>query len=266
MKNNFVFFGSSPFSIFTLQKLKESSSLPSLIVTLPDQPRGRGMKIQPNVVKEWALNNNVSVLETEKLSESDLDKIKEYNPEVLLVVASGLFIPKIFLKEFENKVLNLHPSLLPKYRGPSPLQNLILNNDLENAGISLIVLDNQIDHGGIVASQKYEGLWPTDMQNLGKNLFEIGAEIFVNNLDDFLSGKIKVIKQDDSLATFTKKIEKSEGEINLEDNDFQNYLKYLAYTLWPGIFYFEDGKRVKIKRADFKDNRFVVREKIVVNN
>lgn len=264
--NKYVFIGSSPFSVFALDKLNAENFLPALVVTLPDKPRGRGMKIQPNVVKSWAVKNNVPVLETEKLSDEDLEKIKKYDPDVCLVVASGLFIPKNFLKTFENRVLNLHPSLLPKYRGPAPLQNLILNNDLENAGISLIILDNEIDHGGVIAKEKYKGAWPVNMEELGKDLFEIGAELFINNLEKFLGGEIKGEVQDDNLATFTKKIEKADGEIDLSDEPLKNYLKYLAYNPWPGVFYFEGNKRVKVKKARLDGDKFMVEEKIIVSN
>ncbi len=259
----FVFFGSSPFSIFSLEVLKDKKNLPKLVVTLPDRPKGRGLKKEANVVKAWAVENDLPVMEVEKLSDKELSEIKKISPDFLLVSAFGLVFPSVFLEFFAGKIINIHPSLLPKYRGPAPLQDLILNNDKSSAGVSIILLEKRLDSGPIITQKIYDGEWPINTLALGENLFKSGTELLLEKIDDFLIGRIKPKIQNENLATFTKKISKSDGEIDLADDDFKNYLKYLAYFPWPGVYFFADRKgqktRFVIKKADFQDGKFQIK-------
>lgn len=251
-----AFFGSSDFSLIALKEFKKLGVIPDLIVTTVDKPVGRKMVLTPNVVKVWAEENNIEYITPEKLKdESFLNKIKDYN---LHIVASyGKIIPKVIIDMPEYHVLNIHPSLLPKYRGPSPLQEQILNNEKE-IGVSIMLIDEQVDHGAILAQKTVEiENWPVGFNKLQEILAKQGAKIIADILPDWIKGKITPKPQDDTRATFTKKVEKNDGFLNLSDNDFKNYLKILAYEEWPKT-YFEVEKtdkkiRVIIKEATWKD-------------
>ena len=140
-----AFFGNSEFSLIVLKELKKNGIIPELIVATPDKPQGRKMILTPTPTKVWAEENSIEYVAPEKLKdESFLDKIKNYN---LFIVASyGKIIPNVLIDIPKYKVLNIHPSLLPKYRGPSPLQEQILNDE-KHVGVSIMLIDDQVDHG-----------------------------------------------------------------------------------------------------------------------
>ncbi len=247
-----AFFGNSDFSLIALKELKNNGVIPSIIVTTPDKPQGRKMVLTPTPTKVWAEENGVECIEPIKLKdEIFLDKIKNYN---LYIVASyGKIIPKIVIDLPKYKVLNIHPSLLPKYRGPSPLQEQILNNEKE-VGVSIMLVDEQVDHGAVV-SQKIVAVegWPAGFNYLQEKLAAEGSQLLAEILPDWIKGKIEPVAQDDSLATFTKKVQKQDGLLDLSKDSLKNYLKILAFEEWPKT-YFEIEKgaqkiRVIVKKA-----------------
>lgn len=260
-KVRMVFFGNSEFSQIVLDELKKNGIIPSLIVTTPDKPQGRKMILTPSLTKVWAQDNSIEYVEPSKLKDRDfLEKIKDYN---LFIVASyGKIIPKIIIDMPEYKVLNIHPSLLPKYRGPSPLQEQILNDE-KDIGVSIMLIDEQVDHGAIVAEKKVNiNSWPVGFITLQKILAKEGAKLLSGILIDWIRGKIKPKIQNDSDATFTKKVEKQDGFINLSKDTYKNYLKTLAYEEWPRT-YFEidkDGQKIRviIKKAVWHENKLEI--------
>jgi methionyl-tRNA formyltransferase len=264
-----AYFGTSEFSVIVLDELKKLGVLPDLVVTTVDKPVGRKMILTPNPTKIWAENNSVEYTTPEKLKdESFLKKISEYN---LFIVASyGKIIPKAVIDMPKYHVLNVHPSLLPKYRGPSPLQEQIINNEKE-VGVTIMMIDEQVDHGAIIAQEKVDiPSWPIGFRKLEEVLGKEGARIIVNILPDWIQGKIEPKEQDHTQASITKKIEKSDGFLVLPDGyiweRYEDYLKYLAYEEWPGT-YFEiekEGKkmRVIIKKASWKNDAFEI-ERVV---
>mgnify|MGYP001290716611 CR=1 FL=1 len=256
-----AFFGTSEFSVIVLDELKKLGVLPDIIVTVPDKPQGRKMILTPNETKVWAENNSIEYIEATKLKdEVFLKKIKDYN---LFIVASyGKIIPKILIDMPEYKVLNIHPSLLPKYRGPSPLQTQILNNDKE-VGVTIMLIDEEMDHGDVIAQKivSSESL-PVNFNTFQKMLGVEGSVLLAKILPDWIKGKIQAVPQKHSEATFTKKVEKIDGFLDLSKDQFQNYLKFLAYSEWPKT-YFEiekDGKkmRVIVKDAIWQDGLFKI--------
>jgi methionyl-tRNA formyltransferase len=264
-----AFFGTSDFSLIVLDELKKNGIIPELIVTTPDKPQGRKMILTPTPTKVWAENNSIEYITPAKLKEEGfLKKISDYN---LFIVASyGKIIPKEVIDMPEYKVLNIHPSLLPKYRGPSPLQGQILNDEKE-VGISIMLIDEQVDHGNIITQEKVEiKNWPIGFYELEELLAKKGSEMLAKILPKWIKGDIKTKEQEHDLATFTKKVEKIDGFIKLEDNPYKNFLKYLAYEGWPKTF-FEVKKednlnnnvgqkniRVIIKKATYKDDSFEI--------
>jgi methionyl-tRNA formyltransferase len=260
-----AFFGNSEFSLIVLKELKKNGIVPDLIVTTPDKPQGRKMILTPTQTKEWAQVSGVKCVEPIKLKdETFLEKIKNYN---LFIVASyGKIIPKAVIDIPKYQVLNIHPSLLPKYRGPSPLQEQILNDEKE-VGVSIMLIDEQVDHGAIITQKKVEIIdWPIGFLSLQEALAKEGSRLLAEILPDWIKGKIKTKIQNDNEATFTKKVEKQDGLIELSRDAYKNYLKVLAYEEWPKT-YFEIDKngqkiRVIIKKAIWKNNTLEIQSVI----
>ncbi len=268
MFNNDVkiaFFGTSEFSLIVLKELKKNGIIPELIVTTPDKPQGRKMILTPTTTKVWAQENGIEYVEPAKLKEEAfLDIIKNYN---LYVVASyGKIIPQVVIDIPKYQVLNIHPSLLPKYRGPSPLQAQILNDE-KDVGVSLMLIDEQVDHGAIIAQKKVEiANWPVSFLSIQESLAKEGSKLLIDTLPDWIKGKIQTKVQDDNMATFTKKIEKIDGFLDLSKDSYQNYLKILAFEEWPKT-YFEVEKnsqkiRVIITKAEWKNNTLEIQKVI----
>jgi len=260
----FAFFGSSDFSIYVLDELKIKGFLPAVIITTPDKPKGRGLVLSPTPVKVWAEKNNIPVLDPAKLDDVFLEKLKKcgiesLNPPAgvdhwpLFIVASyGKIIPQTIIDLPEHKILNVHPSLLPKYRGASPIQNAILD-DTKDTGVTIIRLDKEMDHGPIVAVEKVRfDEWST-YEKVEEKLGIIGGELLAKILPDWINGKIKEVEQDHSQATFTKKIVKEDGLLDPADLkvDAPNERAYLAfrkiqaYHAWPGAYFFIKSKEQK---------------------
>ena len=218
------------------------------------------MQLTKTETKVWAEENKVPFIEQEKLKdESFLDKLKNFN---LFIVASyGKIVPNIILDMPKYGVLNVHPSLLPKYRGSSPLQEQILNNE-KNVGVTIMKMDEQIDHGPIISQSKIDiKNWPVNLLELKEITAKEGVKILLANLDAWVEGKIKPIEQNHSKATFTKKVEKNDGLLDLETSKpLENYLKTKAYYPWPGTFFFiakgDQKIRVIIKESEYKDGTF----------
>jgi methionyl-tRNA formyltransferase len=260
-----AFFGNSEFSLIILDELKKFGVMPNLVVTTPDKPQGRKMMLTPTPTKVWAENNSIEYVEPLKLNDpAFIEKISGYN--LFLVASYGKIIPKNVIGIPKYKVLNIHPSLLPKYRGPSPLSTQILNDDKE-IGVSIMLIDELVDHGAILAQKKVgTANWPVGFNELQEILAKEGAKLLFEILPDWISGKVSAQEQEHDKATFTKKVEKKDGLIDLSLNPYINYLKILAYENWPGT-YFEINKdeqkiRVVIKKAIWKDGKLEILEVI----
>jgi methionyl-tRNA formyltransferase len=265
-----IFFGTSTFSIHVLDKLKELDIVPDFIVTVPDKPAGRKLTLTPPPVKIWANENNIKCLQFEKLDDQAVAALKDLDDSDVFIVASyGKIIPQSVLDIPLHGCLNVHPSLLPKLRGATPLQTSILQ-DMQETGVTIIKMDAKMDHGPIVAVHEEKiNPWPINIIDLEKKLALKGAELITEALPKYIAGTAKLIEQDHGSATFTKKIVKEDGLIESEiidhdgniagDKGYATYLKYQALYEWPGLYFFmntkEDsaGVRVKIKEAKWDD-------------
>jgi len=256
-KIKIAFWGSSDFSVIAVEELKKLGIIPELIVTTPDKPQGRKMILTPTPVKTWAIENSIECIIPLKLKDPEfLKKLKEYN---LMIVASyGKIIPQEVIDIPKYKILNIHPSLLPKYRGSSPLQTQILNNE-QDVGVSIMQVDIEMDHGPIIGQKKVViKNWPVGFTELQNILAKEGSKTISEILLDWIKGKIQTKEQNHSEATFTKKVEKTDGLIDIENGDqFKNYLKILAYEEWPRAYFQMEKKRIKsrviIKSATWED-------------
>lgn len=261
-----VFFGSPPLALETLDALKEASLLPTLIVTMPDAPEGRRGAVVTAPVKEWAKKEGVDVLQPASIDDEELQEaLRNTEWDLFIVAAYGMIIPKEMLDLPKHGVLNMHPSLLPKYRGVSPFISQILADD-PTCGVSIILLDEKMDHGPILAQSRIvieDEDWPPTGEVLGKLLAEAGGELLAETIRPWVRGEITPEDQDHSKATFTKKFSKSDGELDLDGDRRANYLKICAFTPWPGTYFFvkrKDGNsiRVKVTDAEFENNELTI--------
>ena len=261
------FFGTPDYAVMTLDALNQASFDIAFVVTMPDRPQGRKMLLTPPPAKVWAEQHKVPVLQPEKLRDTSFtDSLKKLECDVFVVIAYGKIIPDEILNIPKAKSLNIHGSLLPKYRGSCPIETAILEDE-KKTGVTIIRMDSEMDHGPVIAMKDViVEPWPPRAEVLGNEIVKTGSELLVSILPDWVSGKLPEIEQDHSKATFTKKIEKEDGLINLNDDGYKNYLKIQAYHGWPSAFFFieKDGKkiRVKITQASFKDGKLSI-EKVI---
>lgn len=243
-----VFFGSSEYSISVLKTLLERKRK-ILVITSPDRPAGRGQKPTPTPVALLAQKNSLPIFKPENLNQVSPEKIIKNKPEVGLCCAYGKIIPPSWLNFFPQGILNIHPSLLPRYRGPAPVQFALLNQEKET-GVTVIKMDQELDHGPIIWQTK-EKIRPEDTaQTLYQRLFQLAARQINQVINDYLAGKITPRPQNHSQATFTRHLTREDGFIPPE-KIFTPHVpeevdrKRRAFTPWPGIF-----TRIVIKKKE----------------
>ncbi len=262
---NFIFFGSSQFSIFVLDELAKLGFTPSAIVTTPDKPQGRKLIMTPNVVKTWSLNHGIKVYDPAKIDANFIEILKAESADVFIVASYGKILPKNLIELPPGNTLNIHPSLLPQYRGASPLQAAILN-DTKHTGVSIMRIDEEMDHGPIVAQKEITvNEWPT-YEVFEEMMAREGAILLATILPDWIAGKIAEKEQDHSAATYTKKSKKEDGLIDLSGDPYVNFRKIQAYHQWPQAYFMisknSKDMRVKITAASFSGGKLVI-EKVI---
>jgi len=222
------------------------------VVTTQDKPVGRKQILTPSPVKKWAQQNNLSVLQPEKIKSPEwTNKIKELAPDLIILTAYGQIVPEAILEMPKYGALNIHPSLLPKYRGASPIQATILNGDKET-GVTIILMDEEMDHGDIVAKLKVKSQkLKVTYKELSEKLADVGAELLIKTLPDWISGKIKAGPQDHSQATFCKIIKKEDGKIDWNKSAEEIEKQIRAYSVWPTTY----TQNLKILEADLENKK-----------
>lgn len=250
-----VFFGGEPLGVPVLEKLKAANLSPERIVCNPDRPQGRKRIMTPPPVKVWAEAHEIPVLQPDSLKdEATYRFLAETEANLFVVVAYSNIVPKRVLDIPKHGALNAHPSLLPKFRGPSPIRSAILADERET-GATIILLDEKIDHGPILAQrilQIPEDEWPMTGGKLDAQLAELSGELLAETIPKWIAGDIKPHEQNHADATFTKKISKADGELDLSIDPYTNLLKICAFDGWPGTYFFRevDGRRTRIKITD----------------
>ena len=256
----YVFFGTPWRAKRTLEILKENGLMPSLIVTQPDRRAGRGKQMKAPEVKEWALAQNIPFLQPEKLDDHFVSMIKSQWSHVPLgvVVAYGKIIPQKIIDIFPKGIINIHYSLLPLYRGATPVETQILDG-AENVGVTIMLIDAKMDHGPILAQEAIPmpDPLPTNIE-LTEILADLGSNLLAETLPQWIDGEIEPQEQDHSLKTHSRKFDKSEGEIDLSANPVENLRKIQAFQPWPSTYFFKDGKRIKITKAHLENGKLVI--------
>lgn len=257
----YVFFGTPDVASLTLERLIAAGLRPAAAVTNPDAPKGRGHVLTPSPVRELAESVGLSVLTPEKLDKDAIEQVGAYGADLAIVVAYGKILPEELIASFPLGVLNVHYSLLPRWRGASPMESALLHGDAVT-GVTIQKMVKKLDAGDIVSSKSIE-VFPEDTAlTLRPRLIELGAQLLIETLPRYLSGEIVPGPQDEAQVTYAPKYSKDDGLIDLNDADETNWRKYRAFAASAGTYFFQDDKRMKVKKASWRDDRFVV-ERVV---
>jgi methionyl-tRNA formyltransferase len=250
-----IFMGTAELACASLQALLDSPEFQVVaVVTQPDRPKGRDLKLTPSEVKKVAVAANIAMLQPERAREPQfIEQLKQLAPDYIVVVAYGQILPRAILDTPKFGCVNVHTSLLPKYRGAAPIQAALLNGD-EETGVTIMQMEEGLDTGPIISQRAIPIGATDDAQTLHDKLAKVGAELLVPTLIDFASGKIQACAQDHSKATHVRKIKKEDGQLDWAQpaRVLQNRIR--AFTPWPGAFTFQrtdsKNKLLKIWRAD----------------
>lgn len=263
MQNNkfkFVFFGTPDVSSNTLDILKSAGYIPSLIVTATDKPQGRKMVLTPPPVKNWAISNNVEYIQPEKWDEEIKEKLESIGSSLFIVVAYGKILKEEIINMPPLGSINIHYSLLPKYRGASPVEAAILNGD-KVTGITIQQMEYKMDSGPLLGIKEVEIEKDETTIELKNKLIKVGGDLLVEILPKIINKEITPTPQIEANATFCKKIKKEDGLVDLDkDSSVDIFNKYRAYKAWPRIFYFKNNKRFIITDAVLEDNKFIIKK------
>ena len=256
----YVFFGTSDFAVTILERLIQAGFIPSAIVTNPDRPVGRKHILTPPPVKRWLRDNTplfkdqISVFQPIKLGEVKKD-LEDLKPDLFIVAAYGKIIPKSILEIPKHGSINVHPSLLPLHRGPTPIQTALLHGDKET-GVSIMLLDEAMDHGPILKNQKSK-IKNQNYGELSKELADLGAELLIEVIPEWMDGKIVPVPQDDEKATYTRIYKGENGLLDFSKSVEELDHQIRALNPEPGTYFMKDGKRIKVLKAHIDDGKLI---------
>lgn len=257
-----VFFGTPELAVPMLERLAETTTVIAA-VTQTDKPKGRSQELSPSPVKVAALKYGIPVLQPKTLKreksagETFYQSFCALKPDVAVVVAYGKIIPAEYLSIPRFGFVNVHPSLLPSLRGPSPMQYAILQG-VNPTGISIMVLDAGMDTGPVLAQELLTLSSAETAETLHDRVQIVGADLLVRTLKDYITGTIHPKQQNDSLATYSHLIDKSHGQIDWTRTDTEIERMIRAFTPWPGAFTYCQGKRIKILSAHLEHECLVL--------
>jgi methionyl-tRNA formyltransferase len=248
MTTRIVFMGSPEFAIPTLRSLVDRYNVVG-VVTQPDRPAGRGRTLTPPPVKKLAGELNLPVIQPRKLSEPDaFQQLQEWEPELIVVAAFGQILRSSVLELPKHGCINVHASLLPRWRGAAPIQAAILNDD-EETGITIMCMDAGVDTGAIL-KQKSAPISPKDTAStLSARLALLGADLLMETLPDYLDGRLTPTAQDESRATYAPMIKKEDGHLDFSAPAVDLERKIRAFNPWPGAFTTLNSQMLKIHLA-----------------
>lgn len=248
-----VFFGTSDFAVTALKYLVQNGYYIAGVFTQPEKLVGRQRITMPSPVKKAALGSNALVLEPHTLKDDETFRhFKHLDPDICIIASYGKIIPSRYLEIPKYGFLNIHPSLLPKYRGPSPIQTAILNGD-NKTGVTIIKLDEEIDHGKILSSKLY--LIPSTLYyaQIEKELAELGGELLLEVLPEYINGRVKLTEQEHDKAVFTKKFGREDGKIIWSEPVEIIYNRVKALSHEPGTWCWWENKILNIIKAEIHE-------------
>ncbi len=256
----FAFFGTPGVAYNTLELLAACGTVPALVVTNPPAPKGRGLALVSSEVSSWAYAHSLPTLTPNSFNNEINEKIRSYGCDFAIVVAYGKIFPIELISLFPKGVINVHYSLLPKYRGASPVETALKNGDAFT-GVSIQRMVRALDAGDVLISRKVSINPLETVRELRPRLIAVGVDLLSEILPDFVTGKCIGTPQEESEVTFAPKIKKDNGCLSLTGNSTINWNTYRAYIEGPGTFFFatrgEKRIRVKIIAATYTNKIFV---------
>lgn len=241
-----IFFGTSEIGVPILEQLITHHQVLA-VVTSPDKPVGRKQILSPSPISNLAERRNLPILKPTKVKNSPefLDQLRDIHADIFIVVSYGKILPEEMLDIAPLKTINVHFSLLPKYRGPAPVQFALLNGETET-GTTIFILDKEVDHGPIIAMEATD-IEPNDTNiTLQSKLAQLSADLLVKILPQYEAGEITPQLQAHAEASGTKIITKEDGKVDWTESAQEIYNRYRAYQPWPGIYTTWQGKGLKI--------------------
>lgn len=253
-KNKIIFWGGPEFSLPAFISLY-NKGYALCVVTTPDKQSGRKKTLTSPPLKMLAVDHSISILQPDTLKQNDqlLKALKEFKPDLFVVASYGKIIPKEYLAIPVYGSLNIHPSLLPLYRGPTPIQSAILNGETET-GVTIMSIDEKMDHGPILKMESVK-LKNKNYMELSKELAELGSKLLVEVIPNWIDGNIKPKTQDHSKATFTKKFKFEEGKIdwNKTTQEIDRHIR--ALNPEPGTWTLWNNKILKLYEAEIRHDK-----------
>ena len=246
---NIVFMGTPDFSVPCLQALLDAGYPVTGVFTQPDKPKGRGYQLAPPPVKEFALTQNLPVFQPKTMRDAEtLEQLKGCNPDLIVVVAYGKLLPKEVLDLPRLGCINVHASLLPKYRGAGPVQWSIINGE-EETGVTTMYMAEALDTGDMLESASLEIGENETADELMERLSHLGAELLISTVKKAEEGTLKPIPQDESLSSYVSMLDKEMARLdfNKPAKEVHNLIRGLSS--WPCAYTFYQGKRLKVYRS-----------------
>ncbi len=248
-ETKYVFFGTGDIARFVLEELISAKKYPALVVTAPDSQKGRGMAISPSPVGILAENLALPTLKPERLDDATVSSLQQSAWDLFVVADYGALLRKNVLDIPRRGTLNMHPSLLPRLRGPSPIRSAILTDERQT-GVTIMVLDEEMDHGPIIAQRRVPvEPWPPRASVLEEVLAREGGKLLSEMIPLWIREEVEAQPQNHDVATYCRKFEKRDGAIRFLDDPWENLLKIKAYEGWPTAYAFfeRNGKQIRVQ-------------------
>ncbi|MCR5272825.1 MAG: methionyl-tRNA formyltransferase [Lachnospiraceae bacterium] len=250
-----IFMGTPDFAVGTLEAVINAGHEVVLVVTQPDKPKGRGNTMTPPPVKEAALKHGLEVFQPKRVRNPEcVEHLREFNPDMIVVAAFGQILPKEIIDMPKYCCINVHASLLPKYRGAAPIQWAVINGD-ETAGVTIMRMDVGLDTGDMIEKAEVTLAEDETGGSLFDKLAEVGAKLCVDTMAKIESGEAVFTPQDDSLATHVGMIDKSMGEIDFAKSAKEIECLIRGLNPWPSAYTHIGGKTLKIWKAEALDKK-----------
>jgi methionyl-tRNA formyltransferase len=249
MKVRIVFMGTPQFAVTILESLLQSAYEVLAVYTQPDKPAGRGRPVVLPPVKRLALERQIQVIQPKTFKSREVvEQLASFQPELIIVAAFRAILPPEVLSLPQFDCLNVHPSLLPRHRGPSPVANTILCGD-EITGVTIMLMEAGLDTGPILAQEEVGISFMDTTDSLSAKLADAGARLLLETLPKWLGGKLRPQAQDESQATHSKLITSKDAEIDWHLSALELWRRVRAYNPWPSCYTWCQGKRLKIHEA-----------------
>ena len=243
MNLKIVYMGTPEFSVKPLDELNKKYDVIA-VVTQPDKKIGRKKEVRYSKVKEYALENNIKVLQPKNIRE-EYKKIIDLNPDIIITCAYGQIIPKVLLDYPRYKCINIHASLLPKYRGGAPIHRCIINGE-KYTGITIMYMSPKMDEGDILYQEKVDISLDDNVGTLHDKLSKLGSKMIISFLPKLIDGDYKPIKQDSKEATYAFNISREDEKIDFNKNTVDIYNQIRGLSPWPSAYAYLDDKIIKV--------------------